>query len=41
MSGDSSYTVPPLFTLAFEDNFDEIGQQPNPEHWTHETGDHG
>ena len=38
MSGDSSYTVPPLFTLAFEDNFDEIGQQPNPEHWTHETG---
>ena len=43
MSGESNtnFTIPPLFQLAFEDNFNEIGQQPDPEHWTHETGGHG
>ena len=43
MSDDSNFTIPPLFTLAFEDNFDDIGQQPNSEHWTYDigTGDWG
>ena len=38
MSDDSNFTIPPLFTLAFEDNFDDIGQQPNSEHWTYDIG---
>ena len=32
------YTVPEGYVLAFEDNFDEIGQAPDAEHWTLETG---
>lgn len=38
MSDDHNYTIPPLFKLAFEDNFDEVGFQPNPEHWTYDAG---
>ena len=35
------YTVPDGYVLSFEDNFDHIGQAPDPTHWTLETGDHG
>ena len=32
------YTVPDGYILAFEDNFDDIGQTPDDAHWTLETG---
>ena len=35
------YTVPDGYVLSFEDNFDQIGQAPDAEHWTLETGASG
>ena len=32
------YTIPDGYVLAFEDNFDDIGQVPDPTYWTLETG---
>ena len=37
----SGYTVPDGYVLSFEDNFDQIGQAPDAEHWTLETGASG
>ena len=38
-SSDNNY-APPGFTLTFEDNFDEVGQQPNSDNWVYDLG-HG
>ena len=41
MSSDENITIPANFTLAFEDNFDDIGGQPNQDNWTFDTGQTG
>ena len=38
MSSNHTFTIPTNFTLEFEDNFEEIGGQPNPDNWDHEIG---
>ena len=38
MSSDENITIPANFTLAFEDNFDDIGGQPNQDNWTFDIG---
>ena len=40
MSSDNNVYVPELFSLVFEDNFDDIGGQPNSDDWTYDIG-HG
>ena len=40
MSSDNNSTpIPNGFTLTFEDNFDNIGGQPNSNDWTYDLGD--